>query len=91
MSEHNHTEEGRADCTANEKRDIPKEERERRVKIAACKAYQLFVGHGLKYEEAYTACNLMLEFMKQLQLTQLPTVDEMLAEIRRESYHCNST
>ena len=50
------------------------------MKIAACKAYQLFVGHGLKYDEAYTACNLMLEFMKQLQLTQLPDVDEMLAE-----------
>ena len=66
MSEHNHSEEGRADCTANDKRE---EELERRVKIAACKAYQLFVGHGLKYDEAYAACNLMLEFMKQLQLT----------------------
>ena len=55
------------------------DERAKRIEMAACKAYQLFVGYGLKYKEAYRACEMMIGMMGKSQLTQVAELDDRLA------------
>jgi len=58
---------------------IVEDERAERIEMAACKAYQLFVGYGLKYKEAYRACEKIVGLLGKSQLTQIAEVDERLA------------
>ena len=76
MSETSNTtqkmEDGRAESTVVN-------ERAERIEAAACKAYQIFVGYGLKYKEAYRACEMLVGLMGKSQLMQVAEVDECLA------------
>ena len=76
MSETTNTNEGDRAATAHFQAE---DERAKRIEMAACKAYQLFVGYGLKYREAYRACEKIVGLLGKTQLTQIAEVDERLA------------
>jgi len=73
MSETTHT------STDDRVASTVEDERSKRIEMAACKAYQLFVGYGLKYKEVYRACEKIVGMMGKTQLTQVAEVDERLA------------
>jgi len=76
MSETTQTNEG--DRAASSHFQV-EDERAKRIEMAACKAYQMFVGYGLKHKEAYRACEKIIGIMGQTQLTQIAEIDERLA------------